>query len=73
MTSNVKISQKDFLILLIYPLIGTILILVIAYDPLNFFDNSTHKLITGLIVGSIPFPILLYHRKKILTKAKKGT
>ena len=71
MKNDVKISNRDRLILLSYPIIGTILILVIAYDPLNFFDNWLHKLIVGLIVGSIPFVPFLYHRKKIIEKAKK--
>lgn len=71
MTSNMKISQRDKLILLTYPIIGIILILVIAFDPLNFFDNSLHKLIIGLIVASIPFVPFLYHRKKIMSKAKR--
>ena len=72
MKSNVKISLKDKLILLSYPIIGIIVGLVIAYDPFNFFDNSLNKLIVGLVVVSIPFPIFLYHSRKILTKAKKG-
>ena len=72
MISNVKISNRDRLLLLSYPIIGTILILVIAYDPLTFFDNSLHKLVVGLIVGSILFVPFFYHRKKIIVKAKKG-
>lgn len=72
MTSNMKISLRDKLILLTYPIIGIIVVLVFAYDPLNFFDNSFYKLIIGLIVASTPFPIFLYHARKIITKAKKG-
>jgi hypothetical protein len=72
MPRNVEISLRDGLILFAYPIIGMILILLVAYDPLNFFDNPTHKLIIGLIVGTIPLVPLLYHRKKIIEKAKKG-
>ena len=70
MTSIIEISLRDKMILLAYPIIGMILILFIAYDPLNFFDNSTHKTIIALIVGTIPLVGLLYHRKKIIAKAK---
>lgn len=71
MGNNKKMSSTDLLILSAYPIIGIILILVIAYDPLNFFDNSSLKLIVGLIVGSILFVPFLYHRKKILDNMKK--
>ena len=71
MKTPIEISLRDKMIIFAYPVIGMILILFVAYDPLNLIDNPTHQTIIALIVATIPFIGLFYHRKKIMEKTKK--
>ena len=65
-----KISRKDMLINVLLWAIGTIIILVIAYDPLDILD-TTQKVIIVVIMTIILLPMLLYRRRRLLKKIKK--
>ena len=52
--------------------IGMIIILLIAYDPLDILDN-TQKVIIVVIMTIVLLPLLLYHRQRLLKKIKKTT
>lgn len=65
-----KISRKDMLINVLLWVIGMIIILVIAYDPLDILD-TTQKVIIVVIMTIILLPMLLYRRKRLLKKIKK--
>jgi len=49
--------------------IGMIIFLLIAYDPLDILDTS-QKWILGLIVAIANVPLLLYQVKRIKNKTK---
>lgn len=67
-----EMSLKDRLIILAMSVIGMIIFLLIAYDPLDILDTS-QKWILGLIVAVANVPLLLYQRQRILKKMKKTT
>jgi len=67
-----EMSPKDRLIILAMAVIGMIIFLLIAYDPLDILDTS-QKWILGLIVAVANVPLLLYQRQRILKKMKKPT
>lgn len=65
-----EMSIRDRLIILAMSVIGMIIFLLIAYDPLDILDTS-QKWILGLIVAVANVPLLLYQRQRILKKMKK--
>jgi len=65
-----EISVKDRLTFLAMSVIGMIILLLIAYDPLDILDTS-QKWILALIVAIANVPLLLYQRHRILNKMKK--
>jgi len=52
--------------------IGMIIILLIAYDPLDILD-ITQKVIIVVIMTIILLPLLLIRRQRLLKKMKKTT
>ena len=64
-----EMSIKDRLIILAMSIIGMIILLLIAYDPLGILDTS-QKWILGLIVAVANVPLLLYQVKRIKNKTK---
>ena len=70
--NKMKISRKDMLINVIIWAIGMIIILLIAYDPLDILD-ITQKVIIVIIMTIVLLPLLLYRRKRLLKKMKKPT
>jgi hypothetical protein len=64
-----EMSVKDRLTILVMSIIGMIIILLIAYDPLNILDTS-QKWIVVLIVAVANVPLLLYQVKRINNKTK---
>ena len=65
-------SREDMMINVAMWAIGMIIILLIAYDPLNILD-TTQKVIIVVIMTIILLPLLLYRRKRLLKKMKKPT
>jgi hypothetical protein len=65
-----EMSKKDRLIILAMSITGIIILLLIAYDPLDILDTS-QKWILALIVAVANVPLLLYQRQRILKKMKK--
>jgi hypothetical protein len=65
-----EMSLKDRLIILAMSVIGMIIFLLIAYDPLDILD-TTQKYIIAVIVAVANVPLLLYQRQRILKKMKK--
>ena len=66
------VSHKDNLINVAIWAIGMIIILLIAYDPLDILD-LTQKVIIVVIMTIILLPLLLIRRQKLLKKLKKTT
>ena len=64
-----EMSLKDRLIILAMSIIGMIILLLIAYDPLDILD-STQKIILAVIVAVANVPLLLYQVKRIKSKTK---
>ena len=64
-----EMSPKDRLIILAMAVIGIIIFLLIAYDPLNILD-TTQKWILALVVAVANVPLLLYQVKRIKNKTK---
>ena len=64
------IGRKDMLINIVMWAIGMIIILLIAYDPLDILD-ITQKVIIVVIMSIVFLPLLLYRRKRLLKKMKK--
>ena len=64
-----EMSPKDRLSILAMSILGMIIILLIAYDPLNILDTS-QKWIVVLIVAVANVPLLLYQVKRINNKTK---
>ncbi len=62
-------SRKDMLINVALWAIGTIIILLIAYDPLDILD-TTQKVIIVVIMTISLLPLLLYRRQRLLRKMK---
>ena len=67
--TKMEISLKDSLTILAMAVIGMIILLLIAYDPLNILDTS-QKWISALIVAAANVPLLLYQVKRIKSKTK---
>jgi uncharacterized membrane protein YobD (UPF0266 family) len=67
--NKMEISLKDRLTILAMAFIGMIILLLIAYDPLNILDTSL-KWILGLIVAVANVPLLWYQVKRIKSKTK---
>jgi Mn2+/Fe2+ NRAMP family transporter len=65
-----EMSLKDRLIIVAMWVIGMILFLLIAYDPLDILDTSQKYMIAGIVVVAF-LPLLLYQRQRILKKMKK--
>jgi hypothetical protein len=71
-----EMSKKDRLIILAMSITGIIILLLIAYDPLDILD-TTQKYIIAAIYAVVIAPILLIYqvqriRKKQLRKALSG-
>jgi Mn2+/Fe2+ NRAMP family transporter len=64
-----EMSPKDRLTILAMAIIGMIILLLIAYDPLNILDTS-QKWILGLIVAVANVPLLWYQVNRIKNKTK---
>lgn len=64
------ISRKDMLINVGLWAIGMMIILLIAYDPLDILD-LTQKVIIVVIMTIILLPLLLIRRQRLLKKMKK--
>jgi hypothetical protein len=64
-----EMSVEDRLVILAMAVIGMIIFLLIAYDPLNILDTS-QKWILALIVAVANVPLLLYQVKRIKNKTK---
>ena len=64
------ISRKDMLINVALWAIGMIIILLIAYDPLDILD-LTQKVIIVVIMTIVLLPLLLYRRQRLLKNIKK--
>ena len=65
-----EMSPKDRLIILAMSITGMIIILLIAYDPLDILD-TTQKIILAVIVAVANVPLLLYQVKRIKNKTQK--
>jgi hypothetical protein len=66
-----EMSIKDRLIILAMSIIGIIILLLIAYDPLDILD-TTQKYIIAAIYAIVIAPILLiYQVQRIRKKMKK--
>ena len=66
------VSSKDMLINIAMWAIGMIIILLIAYDPLDILD-IIQKVIIVVIMSLVLLPLLLIRRKRLLKKMKKTT
>jgi Mn2+/Fe2+ NRAMP family transporter len=66
------ISRKDMLINVVIWVIGMIIIMLIAYDPLDILD-LTQKVIIVVIMSIVLLPLLLIRRQRLLKKMKKTT
>ena len=64
-----EMSPKDRMTILAMSVIGIIILLLIAYDPLNILD-TTQKVILAVIVSVANVPLLLYQVKRIKNKTK---
>ena len=64
-----EMSVKARLIILTMSIIGMIVLLLIAYDPIDILD-STQKIILAVIVMVANVPLLLYQVKRIKNKTK---
>ena len=64
------ISRRDMLINVALWAIGMIIILLIAYDPLDILD-LTQKVIIAVIMTIVLLPLLLIRRQRLLKKMKK--
>ena len=64
------ISRKDMLINVVIWVIGLIIILLIAYDPLDILDTN-QKVIIVVIMSIVLLPLLLIRRQRLLKKMKK--
>ena len=68
-----EMSIKDRLIILAMSITGIIILLLIAYDPLDILD-TTQKYIIAAIYAIVIAPILLiYQVQRIRKKMKKTT
>jgi Mn2+/Fe2+ NRAMP family transporter len=67
-----ELSRKDRLIIVAMWAIGMVIILLIAYDPLDILD-ITQKVIIVVIITIVFLPLLLYQRQRIIKKTKKPT
>ena len=65
-------SRKDMLINVALWAIGTLIILLIAYDPLDILDTN-QKVIIVVVMTIVFLPLLLYRRQRLLRKMKKTT
>jgi Mn2+/Fe2+ NRAMP family transporter len=66
------LSRKDRLINVALWAIGMIIILLIAYDPLDILD-TTQKVIIVVMMTIVLLPLLLIRRKRLLKKMKETT
>jgi Mn2+/Fe2+ NRAMP family transporter len=64
------ISRRDMLINVAVWAIGMIIILLIAYDPLDILD-LTQKVIIVVVMSIVLLPLLLIWRQRLLKKMKK--
>ena len=67
-----EFSRNDMLINVGLWAIGMIIILLIAYDPLDLLD-VTQKAIIVVIMTIVLLPLLLIRRQRLLKKIKKTT
>jgi hypothetical protein len=71
--NKMEMSIKDRLIILAMSITGIIILLLIAYDPLDILD-TTQKYIIAAIYAIVIAPILLiYQVQRIRKKMKKTT
>jgi Mn2+/Fe2+ NRAMP family transporter len=64
------ISRKDMLINVGLWVIGMIIILLIAFDPLDILDLN-QKVIIVVIMTAVLLPLLLIRRKRLVKKLKE--
>jgi hypothetical protein len=64
------ISRKDMLINVGLWVIGMIIILLIAFDPLDILDLN-QKVIIVVIMTALLLPLLLIRRKRLVKKSKE--
>jgi uncharacterized protein YacL len=67
-----RMSVKDRLTILAMAIIGMIIYLLIAYDPLDILD-TTQKYIIAVIVSIAFLILLIYQVQRIQKKMKKTT
>ncbi|PVX23156.1 MAG: hypothetical protein CW716_12800 [Candidatus Bathyarchaeum sp.] len=67
-----EVSRKDMLINVAMWAMGMIVILLIAYDPLDILD-TTQQMMIVVIMTVILLPLLLYRRQRLLKKMKQPT
>jgi Mn2+/Fe2+ NRAMP family transporter len=67
-----KTNRNDMLINVGIWTIGMIIILLIAYDPLDILD-LTQKVIIVVAMTIVLLPLLLIRRQRLLKKMKKTT
>jgi hypothetical protein len=65
------INRKDMLINVAMWAIGMIIILLIAYDPLDILD-TTQKVIIVVIMTAVLLPLLLIRRQRLLKNNEKN-
>jgi Mn2+/Fe2+ NRAMP family transporter len=70
--NKMEISLKYILTISAMSITGMIMILLIAYDPLDIL-NLDQKVILVVIISAISLPLLLYQRQRIMKKMKKAT
>ena len=61
------VSRKDSLINVAIWAIGMIIILLIAFDPLDILDTN-QKVIIVVVMTIVFLPLLLYRRQRLLRK-----
>jgi Mn2+/Fe2+ NRAMP family transporter len=64
-----EMSRKDMFVNVVMWASGMIIILLIAYDPLDIL-NTTQKVIIVVIMTILLLPLLLYRRQRLLKKMK---
>jgi Mn2+/Fe2+ NRAMP family transporter len=68
--NKMEISRNDMLINIALWATGMVIIVLIAYDPLDILD-ITQKVIIVVIISIFLLPLLLYRRKRLLKKMKE--
>jgi FtsH-binding integral membrane protein len=64
--STMEMNLKDRLTILAMSVIGMIIYILIAYDPLNIVDTDQKWIIAGIV--SIAFAVLLFYQVQRIQK-----